>query len=291
LRYPAINVIMLLNLQHYHRPTSLAEAVALLKKNPHAVVPLAGGTHLVPSDAPEITEVVDITHLGLNFIEEENDVLRMGATTTLQEILESETARSLAQGILVEACQATTVSRMLQNVSTVGGELVVAAPQAGLPVALLALDATLRVVGDQQLDIALAEFYQQDAKSWLNGALITEVAIPKTNENYRAAFLRLAHIESSLPVVQVAALVEIEQGVCQKARIALGAVAPKPLRVRSAEELLEGQIMNITVIESAAEQVAAAIDPISDTHGSADYRREMSRVLVRRALRRCLEQL
>jgi carbon-monoxide dehydrogenase medium subunit len=280
---------MLLNLQHYHRPTSLAEAGALLKKNPGAVALLAGGTYLVPSDAAEITEVVDITHLGLSFIEEGNDILRIGATTTLQEIIESETVRSLAQGILIEACQAATVSRMLRNASTVGGELVVAAPQAGLPVALLALDATLRVVGNQQFDIALAEFYQQDAKSWLNGALITEVAIPKTSKNYRAAFLRLAHIESSLPIAQVAVLVEIEQGVCQKARIALGAVAPKPLRVRAAEEHLEGRAIDATLIESAAEQVAASIDPISDTRGSADYRREMSRVLVRRALRHCLE--
>lgn len=276
---------MLLNLQHYHRPRSLAEAVALLKKNPESVAPLAGGTYLVPSASREITEVVDITHVGLNYIIQDKDRLRIGATTTLQEIADSEAVQGWAQGILVEACRATTVSRMRRNVSTIGGEIVAADPASGVPVVLLVLDAQLKVVDDTEREVSLAELYGSDAQRQWRGAIITEVVIPKPNPNTRVAFLSLAQIPSSIPILQIAAWVDMDQDVCQNARIALGAATEKPVRLPSAEALLTGCKLNDQAIDMAAEEVAASINPISDTRGSADYRRQMSRVLTQRALR------
>jgi carbon-monoxide dehydrogenase medium subunit len=272
---------MLPNLQHYHRPATLAEAVALLKKNSETVAPLAGGTYLVPSGATGITEVVDVTRLGLRFIRQEESGLRIGATTTLQELIDSDIIKSVAQGVLAQACRATTVSWMRRNASTIGGEVAMADPASGVPVALLALDARLKIVSDQERDLSLAEFY---AGAEMRGAMIAEMMIPACRAGARAVFLRLAQLPSGLPIVQVATVIELEQTVCSRSRIALGAATPKPLRAPSAEARLIGRVLNEQTIKEAAEEAAAQIDPISDTQGSAEYRRHMGRVLVRRAL-------
>lgn len=277
-------VIMLLNLQRYHRPTSLAEAVALLKKNPDAVAPLAGGTYLVASGSREIAEVVDITHLGLSFIRQDQAGLRIGATTTLQQVIDSEVIKDFAQGVLVRACRATTVSRMRRNVSTIGGEIVVADAASGVPVALLALDARLKVNDGHEREMPLAEFYQDNAHQPLPGAIVTEAVLPPSAPGVRAVFLNLAHIVSSIPVVQMAVVVEMIQEVCQTARLAIGAATARPTRLLSAEAVLAGRPLDDQTIQAAADVVAAAISPVSDPHASADYRRDMCRVLTRRAL-------
>jgi carbon-monoxide dehydrogenase medium subunit len=281
---PLDDVTMLLNLQRYHRPTSLTEVVALLKKNPDAVAPLAGGTYLVSSGSREIAEVADITHLGLSFIRQDQAGLRIGATTPLQQVIDSEVIKDFAQGVLVQACRATTVSRMRRNVSTVGGEVVVADASSGVPVALLALDARVKVYDGHEREVPLAEFYHDDAQPPLRGAIITEVMLPPSAPSVRAAFLNLAQIVSSLPVVQMAVVVEMNQAVCQMARLAISAATGRPTRLLSAEAVLAGRPLDDQTIKAAADVAAAAISPISDAHGSADYRRDMCRVLTRRAL-------
>jgi carbon-monoxide dehydrogenase medium subunit len=273
---------MLLNLRHYHHPTTLADALAVLKKNPDAAAPLAGGTYLVPSGAREITEVVDLTRLGLNFIRQDTQALRIGATTTLQEMIEAEVIRGLAQGLLTQACQATTVSWMRRNVTTIGGEVVAAPLSSGVPVALLALDARLKVVGDEEREMSFTDFYQAPIR--LRGAIITEIIIPMPGPGARTTFLRLAQLPSSIPIIQIAALVELEQGVCRTARIAIGAATPNPVRFPAAEARLLGHALDEQVIGAAAQEVARSINPISDTRGSAEYRRHLSRVLTTRAL-------
>lgn len=276
---------MLPNLQHYHRPRSLAEAVTLLKKDPESVALLAGGTYLVPSGRREITEVVDIAHLGLNFITRAQDALCIGATTPLQDIMDSETVRGWARGILAEACRVTTVSRMRRNVSTIGGEIVTADPASGVPVVLLALDARVKMVDDTERDVALNEFYEDDARLRWRGGIITEIVIPEPNPTTRMAFLSLGQIPSSLPIVRLAASLDLDdQAVCRRARIALSAATAKPVRVPSAEALLIGSRLDAQAIDAVAQEVAASVNPVSDPRGSAAYRRQMSRVLARRAL-------
>jgi carbon-monoxide dehydrogenase medium subunit len=275
---------MLLNLQHYHRPGTIPEAIALLKKNPDAVAPLAGGTYFVASGARHITEVVDITHLGLSSISRDENVVRIGSTTTLQEIIDSEVTKGLAQAVLVEACRTTTVSRMRRNVSTIGGEIVAAAAASGVPVALLALDARLKIVDKQEREVTLADFYLADVQSPLRGAIITEVSIPIPGPGARAAFLRLAQITSSIPIIQMATFIEFEDDLCREARLAIGAATTRPMRVPSAEALLVGRTLDDPTIRRAADELTASINPIHDTRGTAQYRRQMSRVLTRRTL-------
>jgi carbon-monoxide dehydrogenase medium subunit len=273
-----------LNLQQYHRPTSRKKALALLNKNPGSVVPLAGGTYLVASAARQVTEVVDITHLKLNFIRRGKGTIRVGATTTLQELADSSEFNVVGQGLLAEASRMTTVSRMRRNVSTIGGEIVVAAPSSSVPVALLAFDARIKIVGDATREILLADFYLADRQQQLHGAIITEVMLPNAKRKPRTALVRLAQIPSSIPIIQVATWVETKQGLCELARIAIDAATATPTRFPSAEALLTGRPLDDESINAAAEEVAAAIHPVSDPRGSAEYRREMSRVMTRRAL-------
>lgn len=274
---------MLTNLERYHRPKTLTEALALLKHYPDTAAVLAGGTHLIETHPDDITDIVDITHLGLTFIRRDASQLCIGATTTLQQLVDSSVVQHVADGILAKACRMTTVSRMRRNVSTIGGEVVAALPSSGVPVALLALGARISVVGEFEQTVSLDTFYEQ-APQPLRGAIITEVIIPSPPPQSRAAFLSLAAIPSSLPILQVGVMVALHPIGCQIARLAVGAATAKPMRIASAEALLIGHNLDEPTINQAAEAAAASIDPIDDVHAGAAYRRQMCRVLVRRAL-------
>ncbi|MCS6804872.1 MAG: FAD binding domain-containing protein [Acidobacteriota bacterium] len=276
-------LIMLANLQRYHRPSTLSEAITALKQTPDTTAVLAGGTHLIETGSDSITDLVDITHLGLDFIRRDASQICIGATTSLQQIIDSSVIQQVADGILATACRMTTVSRMRRNVSTIGGEVVAAAPSSGVTVALLALGARLCVVGDFEQTVSLDTFYEE-APQPLRGAIITEVVIPSPPPQTRAAFLSLGAIASSLPIIHVGAMVALQPIGCQIARLAVGAATRKPMRLASAEALLIGHKLDEATINEAAAAAAASIDPIDDVRASATYRRQMCRVLVRRAL-------
>lgn len=276
-------LIMLANLQRYHRPSTLSEAITALKQTPDTTAVLAGGTHLIETGSDSITDLVDITHLGLDFIRRDASQICIGATTSLQQIIDSSVIQQVADGILAKACRMTTVSRMRRNVSTIGGEVVAAVPSSGVTVALLALGARISVVGDFEQTVSLDTFYEQ-APQPLHGAIITEVVIPSPPPQTRAAFLSLGAIASSLPIIHVAAMVALQPIGCQIARLAVGAATRKPMRLASAEALLIGHQLDEATINEAAAAAAASIDPIDDVRASATYRRQMCRVLVRRAL-------
>jgi carbon-monoxide dehydrogenase medium subunit len=122
--------------------------------------------------------------------------------------------------------------------------------------------------------------------------LLVEVSIPPCKPNTAFSFQRLARTEVDIATVNVATAVQWDvKHRCTGIRVALGAVAPCPVRARKAEALLEGQLATDSLIRKVAETASDEITPITDVRASAEYRREISRVLVRRALEECLEYL
>jgi carbon-monoxide dehydrogenase medium subunit len=116
--------------------------------------------------------------------------------------------------------------------------------------------------------------------------IIKEIAFPKPISNGRTAYIKLGRRSAmAISVVSVAVLLEMANGKCKKARISLGAVAPKPVRAYGVEEMLEGGEITENLIGACCEHVQREINPITDIRATADYRREMSSVLLRRLLR------
>ncbi|MFQ5708611.1 MAG: FAD binding domain-containing protein [bacterium] len=273
------------NLKGYHRPKSIAEALALLEKNSGSILVIAGGTKLVLSNDQTVQELVDISALNLDYIKEDNGVVRIGATTTLQKMAESPTLKKMTNGLLAKAALRTHYSRMIRNVSTLGGELVTTTPLSVLYCALLVLQAQVRIAGGEEFALAMNIFLN---KKGLGGGLLIEVLIPEMADHSYAALVPVNIQSAVAPVICACARVTLSSGFCKAVKIAVTGTAPVPHRLHAAEQVLEGKLFSPAIIAEAAGVAYETVQPISDSLASAEYRQEVCQVVVERALSECL---
>lgn len=280
------------HIRAFHQPHTIKDAVRLLHKRGAETCLVAGGTDLVLRAPRSVTALVDISRLGLSYIRREGRAVRIGATTTMAELENSGIIQRLANGILAEAA-ANCGGLQNRNLATIGGNLANASPAADTATPLLALDAEVVLRGSRGAKrIPLAEFFCGPHKSAAQGSLLIEIVIPAGKPRTAWSLQRLARSERDLAIVNVAAGIQLDrQNRCAGSRIALGAVAAQPIRARAAEAVLAGQTISRGLLESAATAAAQEISPITDVRASAEYRTEMTRVLVRRALQQCAERL
>jgi aerobic carbon-monoxide dehydrogenase medium subunit len=271
-------------------PASVEECLrALADRGPDARV-VAGGTDLVPQLKAGMLRtgcVVDLSGVKqLRHLARANGSgLRIGAAVTART-LERDAAVKAAYPALSES-GALVGSVQVRNLATLGGNLCNAAPSADMAPPLLALDAEAVIAGPTGTRrVPLASFFLGVRRTVLEpGELLVEIAVPdpgpRSGGNYRRHTPRR---ELDIAVVGVASQLTLAQGVCTKARIALAAVAPTPVRAAAAERLLEGQPVTPELIERAAAVAVEAARPISDQRGSGDFRRHLVQVLTRRTL-------
>jgi len=267
-------------------PRTLAEAYALLAEQPHR--PLAGGTDLLVQLTGELGEppdrVLNLWQLDeLRGIDVRGDVLELGALTTYTAIRRSAACRAHVPS-LVDAA-ATIGATQIQHRGTLGGNVMNASPAGDTLPVLLALDAVL-VLGSAagERDVAAADFwpaYRRTAAS--PDELLVRIRIPVVagrEQRFRKVGTRRAQAISK---VVVAATWRGDDS-WRDVRIALGSVAPTPIRVAAAEAALEGRPRDLASIESAVAALSSAIQPIDDVRSTAAYRREAARRVVRRLL-------
>ena len=208
----------------------------------------------------------------------------------MADLEHSTVIRALACGILAKAAS-TCGSIQNRNMATVGGNLANASPAADTAAVLLALDAQVVAASSRRKrNIVLEKFYMGAHKTTLSGELIEEVVIPALPGGGRVgwSFQKLGRTETDISLVNLAAGLQADaRGRIKWVRIALGAVGPTPIRARMAEALLKGRTFTEDLLVEAGVAVMQEVNPISDARASAEYRREMSAVLVRRALREC----
>ncbi len=272
----------------FYRPGNVREALRLLQNGKGRARVVAGGTDLVVGADRSIRILIDIMHAGLSYIRRRGNACVIGATTTMAELESSPAIRALAGGILARAAS-TCGSVQNRNMATLGGNVANASPAADTATPLLALDAEV-VLADARgrHKVPMAALYSGLRKTLLGKALLIEIVIPATPRGGRWSFQKLGRTEGDISLVNVAAGLQLDsKGRAKWVRIALGAVAPAPIRVVSAETLLVGRKVDESALIEVCEEVAREVRPITDVRASAEYRREMSRVLVRRALEEC----
>ena len=272
----------------FYRPGTVREALRLLQDGKNRARVVAGGTDLVVEGDRSIRFLIDITHAGLSYIRRRGKACVIGATTSMAALENSPFIRALADGILARAA-ATCGSVQIRNMATLGGNLANGSPAADTASPLLALDAGV-VLADARgrRKIPLTAFYLSPRKTAAGKALLIEVAIPAPPRGGRWSFQKLGRTESDISVVNAAAGLQLDpQGRVKWARIALGAVAPTPIRAVNAEKLLVGRKVDESALAEVCNEVARQVRPITDVRASAEYRRETVRVLVRRALEEC----
>ncbi len=286
-------------LRAFHRPTSVATALRLFESERRAGGRgrfVAGGTDLVVQGDRSLRYLVDLTRLPLRYVKRRGGGWAIGATSTMADLEHSPALRRLADGIVAEAA-GTAGSQQIRNMGTIGGNLANASPACDLAPPLLALDASVVIAGKgARRTLPLERFFRGVHRSALDGGLLVEIVVPAppSAPGGRAAwsFQKLGRLKSDIAVVNAAAGIVLDRtGRCAWARIALGAVAATPLRARRTEALLVGRPVDAAAIAAAAERAAQETRPVSDVRSSAEYRREMSGVLVARALTECLERV
>lgn len=275
---------MLSTLREYHRPHTVGEVLELLARPGVRTAILAGGTELAGREDPELEAVVDLAALGLNTVDTGAGGLRLGAAITLQDLMEHPDVLGFAGGLLAAAAK-QAAPRTIRQAATLGGTL--AGDKGGLevPTALVALDARLTLaVVDGIRQVAVDEFLAGKG-GWLAGALVTEVSLPLPMGGTGAALERVSRSPSDRAIICAAAVLSVDRhGACKAARVAIGGAGAHPGRVPDAEAELVGHPLTSERIAAAAAAVTAAVDPQSDFRASAEYRRWVAPVLVRRAL-------
>ncbi len=277
--------------EEYLFPKSVEEALELLERYGGDARIIAGGTDLVlqlKRGEVRARVLVDITRIPeIKGIKEEDGYIWIGATTTHQEVAESPLIQNKA-GLLAKACRSIG-SLQIRNVGTIGGNLVNAMPAADSVIALVALDAEVEVVGKGGTRwIPITQFHRDVGECCINPCfeLVRGVRFRPLEENEGSSFQRLARRRALiLPILNVGVVVGWDEGKFVKAAIAIGPVSPVPFRARKAEEFLKGAPISLESIEEASRLAQEEAQPRSSLlRGSAEYRKDMVKVLVRRAL-------
>ena len=279
---------------NYYRVESLNEALDLISRLDDFKV-LAGGTDLIIDLKVRrytVKNIVDISRIKeLSYIADDGDKIRIGALTKLQAIAESPVVKEKAP-VLAEAVR-EMASWQVRNIATIGGNLCNASPAADTAPPLLVFEAKLKIVGSNgERVVPINEFFLGPGKTVLQpNEILTEIQIPYQPEGTSSAFIKIARVAMDLAKVNVAVALRTEGSVIRWVRIALGAVAPTPIRAYKTEEFLVGKEFNEENLEKAAEIVKTEVKPITDIRSTAEYRREVSGVIVKDALLRAYEKI
>lgn len=279
----------------YHAPETLTDASLLLNELGQQAIVLGGGSdilHRLKNGHLQPEHLVSLKHIALlREIRHENGLgVVIGASVTPDEIYRS---RLLQEKYLSLPMTAHEMGNpQVRNRGTIGGNICNASPLADLPPILIAFNASVTTVGNSgEQSFALEDFITGPGKTQiLQDEILTEVIIPDqpaTGSTYMKFGMRKS---GALAMVGVAVSVMVEGNALIDARVVLGAVAPVPMRSKNAEGILIGQTISDKLLKQAAAAAAAECTPITDIRGSAEYRREMIRVLTRRALRKAIDE-
>ena len=271
-------------------PESLSEAIDAVARLDGEARLVAGGTAIVPMIRLGLVKpdrLISLNRLSaLTRIVLDGAALELGAMATLADIERSGLVRG-GWPLLAEAVR-RVATPAIRTSGTIGGNLAYAEAASDPAPALLCHDAEVRVAspgGERALSIArfFRGFYEAALEP---GEIVTGVRVPPAPKRARTGYVKFTpRSAEDRPLVGVAALLVLDEaGRCREARIGLGGVAPTPIRAGRAETALQGEAMSDAAVRAAAETASQEAQPLSDLMGSADYRREMIRVWVRRLL-------
>jgi xanthine dehydrogenase iron-sulfur cluster and FAD-binding subunit A len=277
--------------KHYYTVASVGEALELLAAHRERARVIAGGTDILieleRGLRPDVEVLIDITRVpGLDQIVRRGDQIRLGPLVTHNHVVASDLVVERALP-LAQACWEVGAPQ-IRNRATIAGNLITASPANDTITPLMALNAEVTLTSlEGERTIPLVAYYAGLRRTVMRpNELLTAITFPALAAHERGIFLKLGLRRSqAISVINVAVVLAFDEGVVAEAAITLGSVAPTIIRAQVAEDALIGHRLTPDIIADAARLAAAAPSPIDDVRGTADYRTEMVRVLVGRALR------
>jgi aerobic carbon-monoxide dehydrogenase medium subunit len=276
----------------YYAPRSLSEAVNFLATHRDDVKILSGGQSLLPLMKMRLSKpgfVVDIGRIpGLDLIVQEGNHIVIGAMATHAQIEYSDYLKK--QCPLLPQTATTIADVQVRNRGTLGGSIAHADPAGDMPAAILTLDAEIKVAGPNgERWIKADDFFLGLLMSVLEpDELVTAIRVPVTG-NDKTAYLKAAPRSSGFAVVGVAVRMAVDgMGNCSRAAVGITGVTDKAYRAERVEQMLTGRKLDANLIEAAAAESTRNIDVIEDINGSSEYRTQLTRVYVGRAIEAAL---
>ena len=278
----------------YYQPLTLSEAHGIMEKFKGRAKYIAGGTDLMIRVKHGIVEPEALLSLrGLKELQgfEYNGALRLGSMTLFRELEKSPLIADRFQALA--GAVSVLANPQVRNVATLGGNLCNAAPSADCAPPLLVMDAVLTLEGPGGVrQVPVAEFFTGPGKNCLEPTeIVSFITVPEMESHTGTAFVKIGRVSQDIAIVNAAALLVMDGKTCRKARIAVGAVAPTPLRIFAAEEFLEGKKLTSETLQEMVGIVEREVRPITDVRSTETYRRTVSGVLAKRAVVQAAENL
>jgi carbon-monoxide dehydrogenase medium subunit len=278
----------------YYTPTTLAEAIGMLQQHGDAAKILAGGQSLIPAmrfrlATPEV--LIDINRIeGLEYIKEVNGHLAVGALTRESALEKSDIVRQKYQ--LLADTTKVIADPLVRNMATLGGNLAHADPANDHPATILCYGANIVAVGpDGERVIPIDDFFTGLFENSLSkDEILKEIQIPTPPANSGGAYLKIERKVGDYAVAAAAVQLTLDGDTVKNVRIGLTNVSPVPMRATNAEAALIGKVASEENIAAAAAAAAAECDPSADLRGPIDYKRDLVRVVTKRAIRVALQR-
>jgi len=273
----------------YIRPGNMADAIAALQANDEPYL-LAGGTDLLigmKTNAVKPKCLIDLKGIpGIDCIEYDNG-FKLGALTTVRDVEVSPLIREKIPALSEAA--ATLGSIQIRNRATIGGNLCHGSPAADMAAILLAMNCEVKIAtGNGAKTMGLDQFFTGPNSTVLSrNEVLAQIIIPKEIEQFKGIYLKHGPRKAmDIGIVNIAILLDadVSSGFCNQIMIALGAVAPRPIRAKKAEALLNANRLTSELIQEAAEVASDEATPISDFRASAGYRKDLVKNLVAKGI-------
>ena len=274
----------------YHAPTTLDDAVALLAEHGDDAKILAGGQSLIPAmrfrlAAPET--LIDITGIdGMSYIREDNGHLAIGAMTTETDLEDSDLVQN-GYDMLSDAAF-VIADPVVRNKATVGGNLAHSDPANDHPAVMLAYGAEIVALGPNGTRaIGIDDFFTGLFENSMgDDEILTEIRVPRPAAGSGGAYIKVERKVGDYAISAAAVNLTMDGDIVTSARVGLTNVSPVPMRSTGAEAALIGNSLTDEVLEAAGAAAAADCDPSADLRGTVEYKRDLTRVLVKRAIKK-----
>lgn len=279
----------------YLEPRTLQEAVELLGKWGENARILAGGQSLIPLMKLRIARpryLIDLNRIpGLSYIREQDGCVHIGALTRHVEIEESSVVREKIP-IMQEAVR-VLADGQVRNLGTIGGAIAQADPAGDWGPVILALNARIKCLGPKGgREMEAMDFFTFAYTTSLQpDEVVTEIAIPAPSAPGLGTYVKLERVSGDFAIVSVAVQIDMDKdGICRDIGIGLGGADDRPIKAVPVESLLRGQKLSPKAIDIAARRIEEIASPISDLRGSQEYKKEVLKVIFRKALERVIER-
>ncbi|MBM4264786.1 MAG: xanthine dehydrogenase family protein subunit M [Deltaproteobacteria bacterium] len=279
----------------YQEPTTLKKAIALLEKHGDDARAIAGGTSLLimmrqrllmPKVVVSLARIPKFDTITFNA----KTGLRIGAGARHRDV-ELSPAIKEHYPLLHETFHKVAQPR-IRNMGTIGGNLAAGDPLTDPGASLIALDAEVVLAGSKgsrtvKLDEFFVDYYQTALEP---GELLTEIRVPPPARKGWSHIKFTPRSVEDFATVGVAVTASASKGVCDDVRIGLNSIASTIIHAKKTEDVLRGKTINEELLRQAGEVAVTEVDPSDDNRGSAEYKREMVKVLVRRAAQEALQR-